>query len=329
MTEPPYQRIVADLRRRIAAGELRPGDRVPSTRQLTIRWGVALATATKALATLRQEGLVRAVPRVGTVVAEPAPAPASRPGVAAGAGGAAGGAGAERDLSRQRIVQVAIEVADAEGLEALSMRGIAARVGAATMSTYRHVTSKDDLVMLMADAAFGELPPATHDDGAGWRERVAGAVRTLWTLHRRHPWLAHLSPLTRPLPLPHLLAHGEQILAAFADTGLDPHTTLDLQVLLYSYVQGLAINIEREAHAAATTGVSEDEWMRQQGPAMGAIAATGRYPAFTRLMDAFAVGGYDLDLDRIFELGLGLMLDGLTPMVEAAPVKNGTRTAPG
>jgi DNA-binding transcriptional regulator YhcF (GntR family) len=310
VTEPPYQRIAADLRRRIAAGELRPGDRVPSTRQLTIRWGVALATATKALATLRQEGLVRAVPRVGTVVADKSPVP--KP------------AGAERDLSRQRIIQVAIEIADAEGLEALSMRGIAARVGAATMSTYRHVTSKDDLVMLMADAAFGELPPAEHSDGAGWRERVAGAVRTLWTLHRRHPWLAHLSSLTRPLPLPGLLAHGEQILAAFADTGLDPETTLDLQVLLYSYVQGLAINIEREAHAVATTGVSDDEWMRQQGPAMDAMTATGRYPAFARLLDAFAEGGYDLDLDKIFELGLGLMLDGLAPLVMSA-----ARTEPG
>lgn len=74
VTEPPYQRIVADLRRRITDGELRPGDRVPSTRQLAIRWGVALATATKALTTLRQEGLVRAEARVGTVVAQPEPA---------------------------------------------------------------------------------------------------------------------------------------------------------------------------------------------------------------------------------------------------------------
>jgi DNA-binding transcriptional regulator YhcF (GntR family) len=310
--EPPYRRIVADLRRRITDGELRPGDRVPSTRQIAIRWGVALATATKALTTLRQEGLVRAEPRVGTVVAEPAVSSASP---------RTQGVAPERDLSRDRIVRVAIEIADAEGLEALSMRGIAARVGAATMSTYRHVTSKDDLVMLMADAAFGELPPAAHD-GAGWRERVEAAVRTMWTLHRRHPWLAHLSPLTRPLPLPRLLAHGEQILAALAETGLGPATVLDIQVLLYSYVQGLAINIEREAHAQATTGLSDEDWMRQQGPAMGAIAATGEYPAFARLMDAFAGPGYDLDLDRIFDLGLRLMLDGL------APLTDGARTAP-
>jgi DNA-binding transcriptional regulator YhcF (GntR family) len=312
VTEPPYQRIAADLRRRITDGELRPGDRVPSTRQLAIRWGVALATATKALTTLRHEGLVRAEPRVGTVVAQPEPAAVADPPRHAPRRVAVG---SDRQLSGERIVQVAIEIADAEGLEALSMRGIAARLGASTMSAYRHVTSKDDLVMLMADAAFGELPP-TAQDTESWRDRVEAAARTLWTLHRRHPWLAHLSPLTRPLPLPNLLAHGEQILAALRAAGFDAATTLDLQVLLYSYVQGLAVNLEREAHAQAATGLSEDEWMRQQGPAMSEIAATGRYPAFAGLMASFAADGYDLDLDRIFELGLRLMLDGLTPLIE-------------
>jgi AcrR family transcriptional regulator len=203
-------------------------------------------------------------------------------------------------------VRVAIEIADAEGLEALSMRGIAARLGAATMSTYRHVAGKDDLVLLMADAAFGELPPAT-DPALGWRARVEQAVRTLWTLHRRHPWLSQLNPLNRPLPLPGLLAHGEQILAALEGAGLDATATLDVEVLLYSYVQGLAANIEREAHEQAATGMSDDDWRRQQEPAM---AATGHYPAFARLMAGFTTDGYDLDLDRIFELGLRLLLDG-------------------
>ncbi|MEH6377160.1 winged helix-turn-helix domain-containing protein, partial [Streptomyces sp. KLMMK] len=62
---PPYLRIAAELRRRIADGELAPGDRVPSTRQIAEDFGVALATATKVLTTLRQEGLVQARPRVG------------------------------------------------------------------------------------------------------------------------------------------------------------------------------------------------------------------------------------------------------------------------
>ncbi|MGW1448201.1 GntR family transcriptional regulator, partial [Micromonospora sp. NPDC002411] len=71
---PPYLRIVAELRRRITEGELSPGDRVPSTRQIVREWGVAMATASRALTALRQESLVRAVPGVGMVVtgAEPA-----------------------------------------------------------------------------------------------------------------------------------------------------------------------------------------------------------------------------------------------------------------
>lgn len=85
--EPPYARIVTEIRRRIEAGELRPGDRIPSARQITKEWGVAIATATKVLAVLRQEGLVHPRPGVGTVVvAPPAPAPAAAPGAPGFAG---------------------------------------------------------------------------------------------------------------------------------------------------------------------------------------------------------------------------------------------------
>ena len=81
-----------------------------------------------------------------------------------------------------------------------------------------------------------------------------------------------------------------------------------------SYV--MAANIEREAHAQATTGVSEEDWIRDQEPALGAMAASGTYPAFARLMARFTSDGYDLDLDRIFDLGLHLLLDGFTPLIE-------------
>src|SRR5690349_21680852 len=69
--EPRYQGIATELRRRIAQGELAPGAKVPSTRRIAAEWGVAMATAAKALTALRQEGLVRAEPRSGTVVAGP------------------------------------------------------------------------------------------------------------------------------------------------------------------------------------------------------------------------------------------------------------------
>src|SRR5690349_14654747 len=110
-TVPPYRRIVAEISARVAAGTLRPGDRIPSARQITREWGVAIATATKVLATLRQEGVVRPVPGVGTVVTGGAPQPpvAVRPDPSREPA---------REPTRERIVRAAIAVADAEGLAA-------------------------------------------------------------------------------------------------------------------------------------------------------------------------------------------------------------------
>ncbi|MFV8127019.1 TetR/AcrR family transcriptional regulator C-terminal domain-containing protein [Streptomyces syringium] len=305
--EPPYLRIVAEIRRRIADGELAPGDRVPSTRQIAGEWGVALATATKALTTLRLGGLVETRPRIGTVVAGTAPAaparrrpsPVPEP---------------EQELSLDRIVRTATEIADAEGLSALSMRGVAARLGVAAMSTYRYVPSKEDLVLHMADAAFGEqsYPADAPED---WRTRIELGARTLWSLYRKHPWLAQLGSLTRPLLVPNLMVHGEWMLGALDGHGLDPTTLFDIHVLLYSHVQGLAGHLEMEAHAAASTGQSEDQWMDSRAPALQGLVESGRFPTFAKVVGSFT-DGYDLNLDALFEFGLKALLDGLTSLIE-------------
>src|SRR3954449_5192924 len=125
---PPSERIAAELRRRIAGGELAPGARMPSTRALVQRYGVAMATATKVLSTLRTEGLIRSVPGVGTIVAgepstvEPASAPVRRRSTP------------DTALTTERIVAAGITVADTEGIAALSMRRVAADLGVAPMS---------------------------------------------------------------------------------------------------------------------------------------------------------------------------------------------------
>ncbi|MEV0677581.1 GntR family transcriptional regulator [Actinosynnema sp. NPDC050436] len=292
---PPYQRIAAEIKRRITAGELSPGDRVPSARQVAKEWEVALATATKALTALGQEGWVEARPRVGTVVASTRPRPR-------------GAAAPERELTRDRVVRAAIDIADAEGLAALSMRGVAARLGVAAMSPYRHVASKGDLVLMMADAVFGAKPLPARPP-AGWRARVEVGVRALWELHREHPWLAQLGPLTRPLVVPNLLAHSEWVLGGLDQLGLDPTTTFDLNVLLYSHVLGLAVHLEREAGAEGATGLSTEQWMDGQARTLDRLAPA--HPTFARIMASFARTGYDLDLDALFELGLRSILDGV------------------
>jgi DNA-binding transcriptional regulator YhcF (GntR family) len=284
-----YVAIADELRARITRGELPSGARVPSTRRLAADHGVALATAAKALAQLSQEGLVRAEPRSGTVVAGP-----DRRG--------------QRGLTREQLVRAAIAIADAEGLGALSMRGVAARLGVAAMAPYRYVRGKDELVLLMADAAFGERGYPAKPSG-DWRDRLTLGGRTLWSLFRRHPWLAQLGPITRPLPLRNLGMHGEWALTALSELGVDAATLCDLHVLFFSYVQGIAIHLEREQHALASSGLSEDEWMNRQLPSMGPMT-TGR-PVFAKMLRELEETGYDLVLDDLFESGLRALLDGV------------------
>ncbi|MFD0591308.1 GntR family transcriptional regulator [Catellatospora coxensis] len=172
-TEAPFRQIVGQIRAQIDGGQLRPGDRIPSARQITAEWGVAIATATKVLATLRAEGLVEAVRGVGTVVAdraEPAePARRERRPRPAAA-----------EPTREQLVRHALALADAEGLEAVSMRRLATEFGLATMSLYRFVRGKDDLVRLMIDAAFAEaplpaVPPRVCTRSSSWSTASCGA----------------------------------------------------------------------------------------------------------------------------------------------------------
>lgn len=299
MAETPYLVIAADLRRRIAEGELRPGQRVPSTRQLAKESGVAMATAAKALTLLRTEGVVVTRPRSGTVVA-PAAADAETPAAMTG------------EPARDRLLQAAVTLADAEGLGAVSIRAVAGRLGVAPMALYRHIRDKDDLLASMSEAVYaaspppGELPPA-------WRDRVELAVRGMWRLHQRHPWLAQVTPLSRPLTSPGLLAYSDIVLGALLDHGLEPLAAFDTNVLLYNFVTGIAANLEAEARAAEASGVSDEEWIDAITPDLGVLTATGRFPAFTTVITALQgrTGGYDLDLDRLFELGLRALLDGV------------------
>jgi len=305
--EPPYLQIVKELRRRVSAGELRAGDPIPSTRALARKWKVALATATKALSVLSQEGLVEAMPRVGTVVAQPAPRPPPQPNAPAAR---------EPELSRDRIVGAAIALADAQGLEALSIRGVASRLGVPVMSLYRHVPSKDELIAAMTDVALGE-EAFPVDPPTGWRARLELGARLEWQVFRRHPWLARLITVTRPRPLPNALLYAEWVLSAIEGLGLDGATMMHVHIALHSYVSGVAANLEAEAQAEAESGLTEAEWMRTQEATFARLAGSGVYPAFDRVLRSLG-DGFDLDLDVLFEFGLRRLLDGFTALIEAA-----------
>ncbi|MGE7386534.1 TetR/AcrR family transcriptional regulator C-terminal domain-containing protein [Streptomyces sp. NPDC004126] len=301
---PRFSQIVAELRQRIESGELAPGDRVPSTREITRQWGVAMATATRVLTELRQAGLVRAVPGVGTVVATPAD-------TGERAARRRRRNASEAALAPERIVAVAVEVADREGLAAVSMRRVAAELGVATMSLYRHVADKDDLLVQMMDRAFCDSPlPA--DPPEGWRERLELVARLLWAMFRRHPWLAPALSVTRPQPVAGAVPYTEWALAALDGRGLDVPTVMTAHLTLFNYIRGTAVSVELEADAEALSGLDSEEWMDSQESTFEEILATGDFPVLSRLTQT----GYDFDLDALFEFGLQRILDGFAVLLE-------------
>lgn len=290
--EPPYRRIAATIRRRITSGDLRPGDRVPSTREITREWGVAMATAAKALAELRDAGLVETRPGAGTVVRAAATAarrtrtPVSAP-------------------TRERIAAVGVEIADAEGTAAVSMRRIAAELGVTPMSLYRHVADKDELLRAMFRAAFQERP-LPESPPEGWRAQLEHVCRLQWELFRDHPWLASTLSLTRPMLIPEAMAHTEWTLRALNGLGLDRVETAREAVALPAMVRGLALSREFEAEAEGSTGVGADQWWAALKGEVDSVFATGRFPLLAQL-EADPAG----DLDGTFEHALTRSLDGL------------------
>lgn len=294
--------ILATIRRRIASGELKPGDRVPSTRQITKRWGVAMATATRVLTTLQQEGLVVARPGIGTVVASgpPPPPPRARP--------------VPPEIDRSDVIRTAIAIADAEGSVAVSMRRVATELGVATMSLYRHVSGKDDLLERMVDTAFGDhrLPSPPPED---WMAALEAGARGLWRIFRRHPWAAQVMSLTRPQVTPHALAYTEWVLSALNRAGVPPRRMLQVHLTVFSYVRGLAASLEPEVVAEQETGLTYGEFVDAQDAAFTELVSSGAYPTFQEI----AAGvDFDLDLDEQFEFGLRHLLAGLAgvPMAE-------------
>ncbi|MFD6138228.1 GntR family transcriptional regulator [Promicromonospora sp. NPDC060271] len=287
-----YERIADEIRGRIRSGELTPGDPVPSTRRIVAEHGVAMATASRVLDALRRDGLVEVRRGVGTVVAA----------------GAAGPGDAPRVPDTADVVRAAMAVADAEGLGGLSMRRIATDLGIPTMSLYRHVRSRDELLARMLDTVYATSPlPRPLPDG--WRARAEACARTMWAAFQRHPWAAHVMSMTRPQVLPHGLAHTEALLSAFGripGRPLDIDTRMHLTVSVFQLVRGLGMGIESATLARKDDGLTDEEWMDRTMPDLQTVADPSRFPHVA----AATSTDIDLTLDSLFEFGLARLLDG-------------------
>lgn len=218
--------------------------------------------------------------------------------------------------SRDQITETAIKIADAEGLEAASMRRIAADIGARTaMSLYRYIPKREDLIELMVDAVTGELDLPDRPTG-GWRADLALLAHRKRTLGLRHPWLATLLE-GHPVWGPNSLRRIEFTLATLYGFGLSMDEILSLTGLVNGYVQSFVRAEVGWAEEARRTGVDMRQWMDDIGPYVAKIFATGRYPMFAQLIQETRTP--HMEPDARFQYGLDRVLDSIAASLPDRP----------
>jgi AcrR family transcriptional regulator len=245
--------------------------------------------------------------RPGALEREPPPARPLPPSLELAWGlRAEGTRGPRRGLTLERIVEAGIEVAAAEGVGALSMAKIAKRLGVGTMSLYRYVAAKDELLMLMVDSAMGG-PPRLPDRG-GWRAGLTAWCDGLRAAYRRHPWGLKV-PITGPPLGPNNVAWLDRALEAMADTGLSEQDKLSSVLLLSGFVRNEAT---LTADFAAASG--DEQLMPGYGTLLAQITAADEFAALHRAIASGALDDED-DMDLEYRFGLARILDGIGELI--------------
>ncbi|MGW5192496.1 TetR/AcrR family transcriptional regulator C-terminal domain-containing protein [Kribbella sp. NPDC004138] len=207
-------------------------------------------------------------------------------------------------LSRERIVRAAITLADADGLDAVSLRKVAAALDAGPMRLYRYVDTKDELLALMADAVYAEIPAPTGSTAGDVLRSIAHGVRDAAL---RHEWFADLHG-GRPHLGPATLAHAEACHAALHASGVDD---LDARAgameTLSVYLVGAVRKEVAERRAERASGLDKEQWQHTFGPYLQRMLATGHYP---RLGESVR-GARHLTASEVFELGLDYLVEGM------------------
>lgn len=206
--------------------------------------------------------------------------------------------------SRAQITEAAVRIADADGLEAATMRRIAAEIGAGAMSLYRYVPSRDDLIVLMADRLMGEIDVTGLPSG-DWRADLTHYANGLRSVGLRHPWIT-----TVPRALsgygPNQLLLIERVMGV-----LDAHVSIDenlcLIAILNGYIEGAVRDEVSLAEEIRRSGLSELQLMERSYPRVEQLLKSGEYPIFTKI--AMEASQPHMNRDDQFRYGLERVLD--------------------
>ncbi|MFC9998346.1 TetR/AcrR family transcriptional regulator [Nocardia sp. NPDC127526] len=223
--------------------------------------------------------------------------------------------GPKQRTTLDAVIAAAIEIADAEGLNALTMRSVAAKLGVTPMATYTYVPGKAELLDLMLDTVYQRME-RTDLTGMPWRERVSAIAAENRAMLAEHPWVAYL-PTTRPPLGPGVTVKYDHELQAFDGLGL---SDLDMDSAL-THVLGFVNSVARiaidSARAAADSGESDHEWWERAAPLLERVFDAGRYPLAARV-GATAGQAHDsaYSAEHAYRFGLARVLDGLAALIE-------------
>jgi AcrR family transcriptional regulator len=217
-------------------------------------------------------------------------------------------------FSRERLAQVAFEIADREGFDAVSMRRVAQELGAGTMTLYNYVRTKDELVALMDDQLMGELLVREEELAQPWRDAFTAILRRTYRLRLQHPW--SLTAMQNAGWGPNALRHAEQTLAALEGSPFSDEQKFTVMAVADSFVDGHALHrVEVKAEQAPDAAV-EDRSRR-----VLEMMASGPYPRMRR--NWATIEGWRPDaaawMDESFEHGLTALLEGLVRLFSDQP----------
>jgi AcrR family transcriptional regulator len=215
-------------------------------------------------------------------------------------------------LDLAQIVRAAIGIADAEGLDAVTMRRVASTLDTGAMSLYRHVPDKDALVLMMIDAALAGSPgEGAFPEAGDWRGNLRSMAAQTWTLMRRHTWLPE-AMLIRPPLTPRAVAGLERALGIFDAFHLDIGIKMQFVGAVHFTVLSAALNAQIEDRTRERLRVSDDDIIHSSGEVIERIAATGAYPRVMR----FIVEADHLDDEAQMRAAVELVIDGIGSRID-------------
>lgn len=225
--------------------------------------------------------------------------------------------GPKPSLSIAQVVEAAIELADAEGLEALTMRRVAERLGFTTMSLYRYLPGKEELVEVMRDVALGPPPASLGARPRSWREGLVRWSHAILEVHHRHTWLLAME-LRGPPFGPNHLHWFETALQILTPLGLDGRLMVSLVIALDSYVRGAASVRVGVAREARRMGQEPAQLRREYGRILERALRDERYPTMRKLAADGALTDEPPARDE-FAFGLERLLDSFEALAPPRP----------